>query len=121
MKKILIFCCIMMFMICGCSNGSGNNGLISYMDAKEKIINNGAILLDVRTSDEYNQDHINGAILLDVNNINEEEVANIIDSFDTEIIVYCQSGNRSSKAKELLNDLGYNNVYDLGSIDNWEE
>lgn len=120
MKKLLIVCSVIIFMLCGCSNSS-DNGLISYMDAKEKIINNNAILLDVRTIEEYNLEHIEGAILLDVNNINKEEVASVVSSFDTEIIVYCQSGNRSSQAKKLLEDLGYTNVYDLGAINNWKE
>ncbi|MCR3600461.1 rhodanese-like domain-containing protein, partial [Salmonella enterica subsp. enterica serovar Mbandaka] len=37
------------------------------------------------------------------------------------VIVYCKSGNRSKKALKLLNDLGYENVYDLGAISNWKD
>jgi len=117
MKKILV---IMLFcLVCvGCGKG---NGLISYIDAKEKIINNNAVLLDVRTQEEYDTKHIEGALLLDVAFINEETMAKIVDDKDTEIIVYCQSGTRSSEAKRVLKEIGYKKVYDLGSIDNWEE
>ena len=37
------------------------------------------------------------------------------------LIVYCRSGNRSSQAANLLEELGYTEVYDLGAMSNWEE
>lgn len=119
MKKLFVLF-LGVFLLVGCSNNS-DNGLISYKDAKEKIINEGAIVVDVRTLDEYNEKHIGGAVLLSLDTINEEAVANVIDSKETPIIVYCQSGNRSSQALTKLEALGYTNVYDLGSINNWEE
>lgn len=121
MKKfvIILFCFI---CLTGCSDdNSNNNGMVSYMEAKEKIINEGAVLVDVRTEDEYNENHIDGSILLTLDTINEETVANTFDSKDDVIIVYCKSGNRSHQAYQKLNDLGYTEVYDLGSINNWEE
>lgn len=121
MKKFFILL-VGVILLSGCSSKSDeNNGLISYMEAKEKIINEGAIVVDVRTEDEYNEKHIDGAILLDLDTINEDTVADVIGSKDTIIIVYCRSGNRSSQALTKLEDLGYTKVYDLGSIDNWEE
>ena len=121
MKKVFFVCFIMIVIICGCSSNNTNSDLISYIDAKEMIINDGAILIDVRTEDEYNEEHISGAVLLDVNNINEDSAKNVINTLDTEVIVYCKSGNRSNQAKELLEDLGYTKVYDLGAMSNWEE
>lgn len=120
MKKILIILsCI--FLCCSCSNSNNKEGLISYMEAKEMIINDNAILLDVRTEEEYNEDHIGGAILMPLDNINESTVSGIINDLNTEIIVYCRSGARSGEAKEKLEDLGYTHVYDLGAMSNWEE
>lgn len=120
MKKLFI---ILLCFICfsGCSDNNADDGMINYIDAKEQIINNGAILVDVRTEEEYNENHIDGAALLSLDTINEETVANLVDSKDIPIIVYCRSGNRSHQAYELLKNLGYEDVYDLGSIDNWEE
>lgn len=119
MKKFFVIV-LGIFLLAGCSSNSDNN-LISYKDAKEKIINEGAIVVDVRSEDEYNQNHIGGAILLSLDNISYDSVSAIIDSKDTPIIVYCRSGNRSSQALVKLEALGYTKVYDLGSIDNWEE
>ena len=120
MKKILLtFICI--FFLIGCSSNDSTNNLISYMEAKEKIINENAILVDVRTEEEYNEDHIDGATSLPLSNINETNIKDITTTKDDIIIVYCQSGNRSSQALTLLKDLGYKNVYDLDSINNWQE
>ena len=119
MKK-LFFIIICLFFIVGCSSKS-DNGKITYMEAKEKIINEGAILVDVRNEPEYNQQHIEGAILLPLGNITEDSVEAIVESKDSVIIVYCQSGNRSNQAVGLLNNLGYTKVYDLGAMSNWEE
>lgn len=116
MKKLFIVF-LTLFLLIGCSNDNSDNGLISYMDAKEKIINENAILVDVRTEDEYNENHISGAINIPLDSISGAVSLNQ----DTPIIVYCQSGNRSSQALIKLESLGYTDVYDLGSINNWEE
>jgi len=117
MKKfiVLVLCFV---CLCGCSNE--NDTIISLVEAKEKIINEGAILMDVRTEEEYNQEHIDGAVLLTLDTINEESVANVVSSKDDVIIVYCQSGNRSHQALEQLKSLGYTEVYDFGAMSNWK-
>ena len=120
MKKLFILL-VGIFFIVGCSNNSENNGLISYMDAKELIINEGAILVDVRTADEYNERHIGGAVLLTLDSINEDTALNIINDKSTPIILYCKSGKRSSQAVIKFESLVYTEVYDLGSINNWKE
>lgn len=118
MKKFLII--ILCFIcLCGCSEKKDDN-LISYVEAKEKIINEEAVLVDVRTEDEYNEEHIEGALLLTLDTIDEKSTASVIESKETVIIVYCQSGNRSHQALEKLESLGYTEVYDLGSMSNWQ-
>ena len=121
MKKIFLICLSLIFVLCGCGESSSKEGLISYMKAKELIINEGAVLVDVRTEEEYNEKHIDGALLLTLDSITEETAVALINDKESDIIVYCKSGKRSSEAKEKLENLGYTHVYDLGSIDNWEE
>ena len=120
LKKILIACLLLTFTLCGCGKNNSKEGLIGYMKAKELIINESAILVDVRTEAEYNENHISGA-LLPVDDITEETASEVISNKDTKIIVYCKSGKRSGEAKEKLENLGYTNVYNLGSISNWKE
>lgn len=119
MKKLLVLLLGILFLA-GCSSNS-DNGLISYMEAKEQLINNGAVLVDVRTEAEYNEKHIDGALLLTLDTITDDTINDIVPNKDTPVILYCKSGNRSSQAVTKLEELGYTKVYDLGSIDNWEE
>ena len=118
--KRLLFVCLIVFCLAGCSNNV-DDSMVNYMEAKEKIINEGAILVDVRTKEEYDSNHIDGASLLTLDTINEESASKVIDNKNSVIIVYCKSGNRSSQALTILKNLGYTEVYDLGSINNWEE
>ena len=120
MKKLFILL-FGIFLLVGCSNTNEDNGLVSYMEAKEMIINDGAVLIDVRTEAEYNEKHISGALLLTLDTIDEDTAISVIENKDTPVILYCQSGNRSSQALSKLEALGYTKVYDLGSINNWEE
>lgn len=116
-KKILLLICFI-FLV-GCSDG--DKIAVNYVEAKEKIINENAVLVDVRTQEEYDDGHIRGAVLLTLDNINDSNASKIISDKDKVIIVYCRSGNRSHQAVLKLNDLGYKNVYDLGAMSNWKE
>lgn len=123
MKKLLIII-LCIFLLSGCGetkNTDSSDGSVNYMEAKEKIINDGAILLDVRTKEEYNEKHIDGASLLPLDKIDIDSISQIVSEKDTPIIVYCRSGNRSQQAREKLIALGYSKVYDLGAMSNWKE
>ena len=123
MKKLLIIT-LCIFLLSGCGenkNTDSSSGSVNYMEAKEKIINDGAILLDVRTKEEYNEKHIDGASLLPLDKIDIDSISQIVSEKDTPIIVYCRSGNRSQQAREKLIALGYSKVYDLGAMSNWKE
>ena len=123
MKRIFVISVIIIFCLCGCGTDSklNSDGTIDYVYVKELMINENAILVDVRSEEEYNEGHIDGALLLPVDSINEDSASEVIESKDSTVIVYCRSGNRSSQALQILNDLGYENVYDLGAMSNWEE
>lgn len=123
MKKIFIvlFCICLLSGCGGEKNTDRDENAVSYMEAKEKIINEGAILLDVRTADEYNEKHIDGASLLPLDEIDNDSIAAIVHDKNSPIIVYCKSGNRSHQALLKLQALGYSKVYDLGAMSNWKE
>ena len=117
MKKIIL--AIITILLTGCSSIS-KTGVITYNDALKLINDNNAIIIDVRTESEYNEGHIEDAILMTLDTINERVAKDNIKGKDSYVIVYCRSGNRSKQAQELLNSLGYTNVYNLGSISNWQ-
>lgn len=74
------------------------------------------IVLDVRTADEYAGGHLEGAELLD---FNAGEVAAAIPTLDpeAEYVVYCRSGNRAGQAIKLMEQAGFTNVTNLGSLE----
>ena len=76
------------------------------------------ILLDVRSISEYEAQHIDGATLIPVNELKNRAGQELPDK-DVALIVYCQSGFRSSQAARQLASMGYTNIYDMGSIANW--
>lgn len=90
-------------------------GQVSPQKAKE-LAANGALIVDVRERSEYGSGHINKAVNIPVSSINKiSSKANK----DKDIIVYCQSGARSSAAAKRLKSMGYTKVHDLGSINRW--
>ena len=74
----------------------------------------GAVLLDVRTPEEYGQGHIPGSRNLSLQTIGE--IPDMIQDRETPLFVYCQSGGRSSQAVNLLRQMGYTKVQNIGGI-----
>jgi len=91
---------------------------VSGADAKEMFESDDqVILLDVRNQDEFDEYHIPGSILIPVDEL-ESRLAELPDK-NTDIIVFCRAGRRSEIAANILVMNGYKNVYDMGSINNW--
>lgn len=112
MKKwISLLVCVLLLTACGSSFQTiDSNKAMELIDA-------GATVIDVRSSEEYNQQHIKDAVNIPVDTITEETIAY---DKDTTILVYCASGVRSAEAAKTLIDLGYTNVYNLdGGLINW--
>lgn len=79
----------------------------------------GAEIVDVRSSQEYNEGHLKGAINIPYYSISNS-VDNILKDKEQEIVLYCEAGSRSKKAYKKLVKLHYTNVYNLyGGLDNW--
>lgn len=86
-----------------------------------RMSNDGAVLVDVRSIQEYNEGHLEGAIHLADYEI-PLKYNSILKNKNAIIIVYCQNGGRSKKAYKRLKKLGYQNVYNLcGGLDNINE
>lgn len=116
MKRILVLMlCVLFLCSCGSENVDKTQVININSDEVSSIIKDKEyIIVDVREENEYNIEHVKDSINISVNNIDS-----IKDDYDldTIIIVYCKSGNRSSKAASRLIELGYKKVYDLGGID----
>lgn len=78
----------------------------------EKMIEKGAILVDVRSPQEFAEGHLKNAISLPEYEINKSVNRILPDKLQI-IIVYCSTGHRSEKAQKELEKLGYQKVYNL--------
>jgi rhodanese-related sulfurtransferase len=88
---------------------------VSQFEADEN-----AVILDVRTEDEYNDGIIENAINIDIHK-GQDFIAEL-ESLDKNknYYVYCRSGARSAKACEIMNELGFENAFNLlGGILDW--
>ena len=121
-KYIMILVSIIMIMIMGltgCEEQSMSYTQISMEEAvamMEKETD--YIILDVRTAEEFAQNHIPDAINIPNETIGSEELAELPDKNQL-ILVYCRSGNRSKQASEKLVALGYTKIYEFGGINDW--
>lgn len=87
-----------------------------------RLVEGGALLLDVRTPAEYAEKHLDGSLL-----IPHTEVAGRIDEVlaaqggdkSKPIVVFCRAGGRAGIAKTALLQAGFTEVTNLGGIDSW--
>ena len=113
MKKLI---CLFLLLITvglfsGCSRVSDEE-LIKARGAVE----NGALIIDVRTPEEFAQKHISGALNIPISNIMKGDF-NL--PKDKELVLYCRTGSRSSTSAKVLKEQGWS-VYDVATQSDWE-
>ena len=74
----------------------------------------GAVLLDVRTPEEYREGHIPGSVNVPLQQI--DKVTLTVADKDKTVFVYCRSGARSSQAVAFMKQMGYTKVHNIGGI-----
>ncbi len=88
-----------------------NQGVNDYKNA------DGAVLLDVRTPQEYSEGHIPESKNIPLQTL--DEVRTVAKNKDTELFVYCYSGARSRQAAAALGQMGYTKVTNIGGISSY--
>ena len=123
MKNLVIFLlAVLLLTACGQDKENEQEAVYVNITAEEakRIMDTeeGYIILDVRTQEEYDEGHIPGAIV-----ISHEEIGGKAEEVLTDknqlILVYCRSGRRSKIAAEALVELGYTNIREFGGIIDW--
>ena len=82
-----------------------------------ELMQQGAILVDVRTPAEFSGGHMRDAVNIPVDVINGATAQ--LGATDRPVIVYCRSGNRSGQAARILRSLGYTQVHDIQVARDW--
>ena len=85
-----------------------NRGIQEFMNVE------GAVLLDVRTPQEYQEGHVPGSKNVPLQTI--DKISSVADNKNIPLFVYCYSGGRSRQAASKLQHMGYNNVQNIGGI-----
>ena len=123
MKK-LVFLLLAVMMLTACGQDKENDQGAAYLnitaeEAKQIMDSEeGYIILDVRTQEEYDEGHVPGAIVISHEEI-AEKAEDVLTDKDQLILVYCRSGRRSMIAAEALAELGYTNIKEFGGIIDW--
>ena len=119
MKKILFSLSITFLFSCG----NTNSQIIEDVNTENfhQLIEKGdGIIIDVRTSQEFNSGHIIDATNIDFYSDDFTDKLKIVRK-DVPIYVYCRSGGRSSSAADKMEKLGFTKVYNMiGGIGSWQ-
>lgn len=108
---------------CGKAGKADDKSEASYQkitaeDAKTMMDEGGVTIVDVRTAEEFAGGHVPDAVNVPNESIRDTAPESLPQK-DATLLVYCRSGRRSAEASQKLADLGYENVYDFGGINDW--
>lgn len=120
MKKNYIFLSLLFILLFSCT--AQEKSVYEHLDAlsfQNAMELEGAFLLDVRTTGEYEDAHISGATLIPLQEL-ESRINELAEYKDKPLLVYCRSGNRSRTAAQILKDQGFQEIYNLNrGIGEW--
>lgn len=126
MKKYIIAAAVsFLALLQGCTSSTTPNKeetssyhKINAEKAKEMMEEGDVTIVDVRSKEEYEEEHIPNAVLVPNETI-KEEAPSLLPDKDAVLLVHCRSGARSKQASDTLVKLGYTQVYDFGGIMDW--
>ncbi|MBT8235800.1 MAG: rhodanese-like domain-containing protein [Bacteroidia bacterium] len=105
MKKLHYIMSFLLVIACGSKEN------IPITDVQEDALEN-ALLIDVRTPEEYSLGHLNEAININWYDIDFKDRIGALDRSKT-VYVYCKAGGRSAKAAAVFRELGFKDVVNL--------
>lgn len=118
MNKLFVVISVVFILISSCDIRKNQND-ISIDELKKKILTDDFILVDVRTSEEYRDGHLEGSVNIDYFS---DDFSNEIKQLglETPIVLYCRSGNRSGESMSIMYDLGFVELRNFkGGYDEW--
>ena len=121
MKNSAIVLSLVLFLATlGCINEE--KGIIVTPEEMQTILHTEDVqLIDVRTTEEYNEGHIENSQNIDYKSPSFGEDILVLDKAKP-VILYCRSGKRSGESSKILKKAGFVTVYDLeGGILKWKE
>ena len=117
MKKFFMCMLATLGLTTACAQQNFEN--VDVQGFAKLLTDTSVIVLDVRTSSEYAEGHIQNSILIDQGQSDFVEKAKATLPLDKKIAVYCRSGRRSANAASRLAEVGYKCVNLKGGIMAW--
>ena len=112
--NLLILIITSLLMLSGCGNKPSETADSSSLEAQAwTMIEQGALLVDVRTQQEYDQGALQGALHIPHDQI-ADRLTELGNDKNRQIVLYCRSGNRAGKAEAILKENGYQNILNAG-------
>lgn len=115
---------LVLISIPACSKSPGDRGAAAKAPSVQAeawaAIRGGALLVDVRSQQEFDQGHLEGATLIPHDQIAARASELGVDK-TRPIVLYCRTGNRSGQAKRALEELGYTNVRNAGGYESLKQ
>ena len=118
MNKLFAVVSVVFILMSSCTIGQTKND-IELDEFEKKMASEKYLLVDVRTAEEFAEGHIEGALNIDYFSATfSDDISKV--GFEISVLLYCRSGNRSSKAMKIMKELGFKEVYNLeGGIKGW--
>lgn len=117
MKLLMLISLVAGLMLA--SPRSVSAGSLSVEEARKHLAG-GAVLVDVRTPEEFRERSLPGAINLPLATV-AQSITNRVPDRRQVVLLHCRSGARSGTAEKELRSLGYTNVFNLGSFSQAEK
>lgn len=116
LKNIRLFLLLFTVFLMSCS--SMDNG----QNTSPTMMETDTVWIDVRTLDEYENDHINGDVNIPIQGFSAAAIASQLGlDQDTKIGLYCASGGRAGRALIMLEEAGFTNAFNAGGISDARE
>ena len=114
-KRLLLFAAIAGVALFSLRGKSG----LSTEQARE-YLEAGALLVDVRTAEEFAARNVPGAVNIPLNVV-KSNITNYVAEKSEVVLLHCRSGRRSGIAQKELTAMGYLNVFNIGSFEQAEK
>lgn len=113
MKNIVLILTLISTLVACNAQQKDNIEILSATEFKKAVTNKEVQLVDVRTPEEFKEGEIDDALNIDF--LQNESFTTQFEKLDKEepVYIYCRSGNRSGKAANQLQKMGFKEIYDL--------
>ena len=104
---------LFLLIIATVATAAANGAQVNQSAALDALQRPNSVLIDVRTEQEFAEGALSGATRIETEDL-AERIAAVAPDKDASVVLYCRSGRRASAAQNLLQELGYTQVFNAG-------